>query len=114
MAIKMFSEEELLAIAKKSGGGGSGGTSNYNELNNKPQIGGVTLQGNKSLADLGIASAEALNGKVDKIEGKGLSTNDYTDADKGIVSEVTAALSGKQNDVGLSVVNGKLCITYEQ
>lgn len=27
---------------------------------------------------------------------------------------VYTALAGKQNDVGLSVVNGKLCITYEQ
>ena len=37
--------------------GGGGGTSNYNSLSNKPQIGGVTLQGNKSLSDLGIQSA---------------------------------------------------------
>lgn len=29
-------------------------------------------------------------------------------------TEFETALSGKQNDVGLSVVNGKLCITYEQ
>ena len=35
-------------------GGGSGGTSNYNELTNKPQINGVTLTGNKSSTDLGI------------------------------------------------------------
>lgn len=30
------------------------GTTNYNDLSNKPQIGGVTLSGNKTLADLGI------------------------------------------------------------
>ena len=35
---------------------GSGGTVNYNELENKPQIGGVTLTGNKSLHDLGAAA----------------------------------------------------------
>ena len=37
-----------------SGGGGGTGTSNYNELENKPQIAGVTLSGNKTLANLGI------------------------------------------------------------
>ena len=37
-----------------------------------------------------------LANKVDKVDGKGLSTNDYTDADKAIVGGVTAALAGKQ------------------
>lgn len=37
--------------------GGGGGTSDYNDLSNKPQINGVTLSGNKSLSDLGIAAA---------------------------------------------------------
>lgn len=38
-------------------GGGGGGTSDYDDLSNKPQIAGTTLSGNKSLADLGIAAA---------------------------------------------------------
>ena len=38
-----------------SGGGGSG-TTNYNDLTNKPQINGVTLEGNKTSADLDIQS----------------------------------------------------------
>lgn len=37
--------------------GGSGGTSNYNLLANRPQIAGHTLEGNKTLAQLGIAAA---------------------------------------------------------
>ncbi len=41
-------------LGRKAAGGGGGGTTNYNALNNKPQIGGVTLQGDKSLSDLGI------------------------------------------------------------
>ena len=36
------------------GGGGGGGTTDYADLDNKPQIGGVTLSGNKSLDDLSI------------------------------------------------------------
>ena len=35
-------------------GGGSGGTTNYNNLTNKPSINGVTLEGNKTSADLDI------------------------------------------------------------
>lgn len=35
-------------------GGGTGGTSDYNDLENKPQINGHTLSGNKTLNDLGI------------------------------------------------------------
>lgn len=38
-------------------GGGTGGTTNYNDLSNKPQINSVTLSGNKSSADLGLADA---------------------------------------------------------
>lgn len=37
-----------------SGGGGSGGTSNYNQLSNKPKINNVELSGNKTLDALGI------------------------------------------------------------
>ena len=35
-------------------GGGGGGTKDYNELENKPQINGVTLQGNRDMASLGV------------------------------------------------------------
>ena len=38
---------------------GSGRTSDYNELENKPSINGVTLQGNKTTEELGIVSKES-------------------------------------------------------
>ena len=38
------------------GTGGGGGTSDYNDLSNKPSINGVTLSGNKTLAELGITN----------------------------------------------------------
>lgn len=44
-------------IRINSTGGGSGGTSNYNDLSNKPKINNVELSGNKSLNDLGIQPA---------------------------------------------------------
>lgn len=39
------------------GSGGGGGTSDYSDLSNKPSIEGVTLAGNKTAADLGLAKA---------------------------------------------------------
>lgn len=61
----------ILALAKKyasSGGSEGGGTLDYSNLNNKPQIGGVELEGNKTLADFGIQS----------VSDNSLSTNDKT------------------------------------
>ena len=37
--------------------GGGGGTSDYNDLTNKPQIAGTTLSGNTSLVTLGLTSS---------------------------------------------------------
>ena len=53
----------------------------------KLYIGG--LNGNIS-----IPSSTDLNGKVDKVEGKGLSSNDYTDEDKEAVSRMVEILEG--------------------
>ena len=47
-------EELLIELKQVIEAGGGGGTTNYNGLSNKPQINSVTLQGNKSLNDLGI------------------------------------------------------------
>ena len=38
----------------KAGGGGTGGTTNYNNLSNKPQLNGVTLEGNKTFDQVGV------------------------------------------------------------
>ena len=46
---------------------GGSGTSDYSDLTNKPSINSVTLSGNKSLSDLGIAAASAVTGKADKV-----------------------------------------------
>lgn len=37
-----------------------GGTTDYNELDNKPSIEGVTLQGDKTLEELGIQNCQEL------------------------------------------------------
>ena len=68
-------------LCKNGAGGGSGGTTNYNDLTNKPTINGVTLEGNKTAEDLKISGMTAeqveqltqntqdIQGKVDKNQG---------------------------------------------
>ena len=65
--------------------GGGGGTSNYNELTNKPSIGGVTLSGNKTLHDLGAATEDAVNAKYTK-PGTGIPASDLA---SGVIPDVT-------------------------
>ena len=46
-----------------------GGTTDYNKLKNKPSINGVTLEGNKTLEELGIINLyQSLQVKVKKIK----------------------------------------------
>lgn len=55
------------------------GTDDYADLDNKPSIAGVTLSGNKTLEDLGIAADEDLDNLADE------------------VSDVKSAIQGKQD-----------------
>lgn len=89
-------EAYLDYIAKNGGGGGGGGTTNYNALSNKPQINGATLSGNKSASDLNLVEAES---------GKGLSSNDYTDAD---VEKLTGLENITSVGTGLVLDDGNL------
>lgn len=89
----------------------------YNLLENRPSIGGVTLEGNKRPSDLGMYSKEEadgkfqtkesaaeadkrvqgmLDGKVDKEPGKGLSANDLTDERAGKVDKLVT--DGRANE----------------
>ena len=72
------------------GGGGTGGTTDYNALENKPQIEGNTLTGNKTANDLGLMSKtdinSALTNKADK-------STTYTKTE--VDSAISTAISGK-------------------
>lgn len=59
--IKTINNLSLLGSGNITIGGGSGGTTNYDDLTNKPTINSVTLDGNKTSADLGLAAASALS-----------------------------------------------------
>ena len=93
------------------------GITDYNLLENRPSIGGVTLEGNKRPSDLGMYSKEEadgkfetkesaaeadkrvqgmLDGKVDKEPGKGLSANDLTDERAGKVDKLK--IDGRANE----------------
>ena len=52
--IKTINNESLLGEGNIEISGGSGGTTDYNDLSNKPKINDVTLSGNVSLDTLGI------------------------------------------------------------
>lgn len=66
-------------------GNGGGGTNDYEELINLPQINGNELTGDQTGGDLGLVDAE---------EGKGLSTNDYTNEDKAKLDIDTHTVEG--------------------
>ena len=51
-ALGTYDDNITYLITDDYTGGGSGGTSNYNDLENKPSINGVTLEGNKTTEDL--------------------------------------------------------------
>ena len=137
---KTIPDEVLLALASKNSGGGTGGTTNYNDLENKPKIAGVTLSGNKSLSDLGIASANDLQQVAGSIP-TSLSALTEDSTHRTVTDSEKSAWNGKQSalpvtvsgddvtfsgsitdgegnelstlgKIGLSVVNGMLCMTY--
>ena len=64
---RMLNDEILLGLIKANSGGGGGGTTDYSDLSNKPQINSVTLSGNKSASDLGLATAAEVEEKQDAL-----------------------------------------------
>lgn len=56
-------------IATYGGGSGSSGTTNYNDLTNKPSINGITLTGNKTPLDLGITFTIPIHEPTKKVLG---------------------------------------------
>lgn len=52
--LRVGSDGNIEFVNAPSGGGSGTGTSDYNDLTNKPQINGISLSGNKTLDQLGI------------------------------------------------------------
>ena len=96
--------DELLQKINEAGS--SSFTGAYADLTGKPSINGHELaSGNNTLATLGIqaagdyATTTQLNNKVDKVSGKGLSTNDYTTPEK-------TKLAGIEVGAEVNAING--------
>ena len=74
---------------------------NYEDLENKPQIESVELLGNMSLEDIGIDAEFIAEMGADvfvaKEAGKGLSTNDYTTAEKTKLAGIEAGAEANVN-----------------
>lgn len=64
---------KLKTTASFNVGGGSGeGTTNYNALENKPQINGVELKGNKTSQNLGLQDALVSGSNIKTINNQSL------------------------------------------
>ena len=58
-------EDLLLQVKEKIEQGGGGGTSDYDDLTDKPQINGTTLSGDKSSTDLGLQAEITANSSTE-------------------------------------------------
>ena len=74
---------------------------NYTSLKNKPKINGVTLTGNKSLADIGAAAAADLNTLAGDVGDKTQLTTTYKDD---LVGAINEAINNIQNLVTTDLV----------
>ena len=97
--IKTINNQNILGSGNINIGGGSGGTSDYDQLENRPQINNVTLSGNKSLSDLGIDIPTQLSELSDD------STHRLvTDAEKNKLAGIETG--AEVNDIAAIKVNG--------
>lgn len=85
-------------FGNKSGGGG--GTSDYEQLDNLPKIEGVTLIGNKSASDLGLALSSDIPDVSDFVTDSEMQTALADKADKSEIPTVPTNVSAFNNDSG--------------
>lgn len=87
-------EDQLEVLSEQETSGGGSGTSDYLELENKPQINGVALTGNKSLTDLGAAAASDVAAKYTK-PGTGIPASDLSSTVQASLQKADTALQGE-------------------
>lgn len=75
----------------------AGGATDYTELDNKPKINNVELTGNKTLADIGAASASDLTSEASARQAADTAASGRLDAAEASVSVMQAALAGQIN-----------------
>lgn len=90
--------------------GGAGGTSNYNDLTNKPSINNVLLAGNKTSAQLGLTPAAIgayvkPSGGIPKSDLDSAVQTSLGKADTALQSAPVTSVNGKTGAVGLSATD---------
>ena len=86
---------------------GTGGSNDYNDLNNKPQINGITLQGNKTSAELGIITGPTdvyTKQETDNLIDAKITEAGATKADISYVNE-QLNLKASKSDVNLALAS---------
>jgi hypothetical protein len=88
-----LTEEQKAQARSNIGAGDSTFSGSYNDLTERPEIPSID----------GLASedyvSQQVSGKVDKIEGKGLSTNDFTDKEKEKLAGLTVEVGEGENSL---------------
>lgn len=69
-------------IRLENQGGGGGGTTDYDDLTDKPQINSVTLQGNKTASQLGLATPADIISDYDDLSDKPKLNNKVIEGDR--------------------------------
>ena len=69
-------------IRLENQGGGGGGTTDYDDLTDKPQINSVTLQGNKTASQLGLATPADIITDYDDLSDKPKLNNKVIEGDR--------------------------------
>ena len=98
-------EERIKTLEEQETGGGGEvveGTTDYSQLENKPSINKVTLEGNKTLDELGIPSKQEVEGKQDAISQVNVTVNDAEGTPSG-----SASVSGSTLNINLENIKGR-------
>lgn len=92
---------DVIAVALgRKGGGGGGGSTNYNDLSNKPKIGGVELSGNKNITELGgVQSFNGRSGSILPIAGDYSADQVNYDSNKTVKQVIDALATKETSDI---------------
>lgn len=93
---------DALSIVALGIASNASGTSNYNELTNKPKINNVELSGNKSLSDLGV-NIPAVNNATLTIQKNGTNVGTFT-ANQSTAETINITVPTQASDIGAAAV----------
>lgn len=104
MKTKEFRLIQGMLVGDANNQGGSGGTSNYNDLTNKPKIDNVVLEGNQTAESLGLTSLDTFTEETQTINSNLSNFKNYVDS---ALTKKEGELDLKLNeDVKVELSNG--------